>query len=337
MKAASHTSRVTVTLTKFVLEQEQANHLKFKDLAQLMNAIQTAIKAVSNIVRRAGLKQYNGLEKPWHSAYYEQNLEETVKTLMINMLKSSYTTSVLVVPGEDAIIVEREKQGDYVVCLDPLDGTSNIESLVPVGTIFGIFKKQSHDNPSSDDALQKGRNLLAAGYALYGSATVLVLSLGYGVQEFLLDPNIGEFVLTSSNIRIPEKGHIYSINEGYSKFWYAPVEKYIESLKNPQENGDGPYTGRYIGTMVADVHRTLKYGGIFMYPCTKDCIKGKLRLLYECIPMAFLVEQAGGKAITTLWSLSPVLDVQPDSIHQKVPIFLGSTKNVDDALSCFDN
>jgi fructose-1,6-bisphosphatase I len=180
------------------------------------------------------------------------------------------------------------------------------------------------------DALQPGRECVAAGYALYGSATMLVMSTGNGVNGFTLDPAIGEFILTQRNIRIKPRGKIYSINEGYAKSWYEPVTKYVESKKFP-DNGK-PYGARYIGSMVADVHRTLVYGGIFAYPATKDTPKGKLRLLYECNPMAFIVTQAGGKATT---GTMDVLDVQPEAIHQRVPIFLGSSDDINDVIECF--
>ena len=189
--------------------------------------------------------------------------------------------------------METERQGKYIVSFDPLDGSSNIDCLVSIGSIFAIFKKP-HEGPLAPgpgDALQSGRQIVAAGYALYGSATMIVLSTGHGVNGFMLDPSIGEFVLTDADMRVKPRGKIYSINEGYEERWGADVREYVKSKKQGKA-----YVGRYVGSMVADVHRTLKYGGIFMYPATTDSPNGKLRVMYECIPMAYIMEQAGGLA-----------------------------------------
>lgn len=246
-------------------------------------------------------------------------------------MRSSFTTCLLVSEENDREIeIETEKQGKYIVCFDPLDGSSNIDCLVSIGSIFGIYKKSTPVGtaPSIKDALQPGRQLVAAGYALYGSATALVLSVGHGVHGFMLDPAIGEFILTDPNMKVPSRGKIYSINEGYSENWDDAVKEYVKSRKNPP-NGK-PYGARYIGSMVADVHRTLKYGGIFMYPATKDAPAGKLRLLYECNPMSFIMEQAGGTASN---GKIPILDIQPTKLHERSPIFLGSNEDVAEVLA----
>lgn len=212
------------------------------------------------------------------------------------MIQSSYTSCLLVSEENETVIeIETEKQGKYIVCFDPLDGSSNIDCLVSIGSIFGIYKKQSEGKPNLTDALQKGRNLVAAGYTLYGSATMFVLALrSGGVNGFTYDPSIGEFVLTDVDMKIPEKGNIYSINEGYFSQWDKSVQDYVNAKKDPSKGKT--YGARYVGSMVADVHRTIKYGGIFIYPATTSSMSGKLRLLYECIPMAFIVEKAGGRA-----------------------------------------
>jgi len=245
-------------------------------------------------------------------------------------MRSSYTTCLLVSEENDNIIeVETEKQGTYIVCFDPLDGSSNIDCLVSIGSIFGIYRRLSKDSsPTVKDALQAGTRLVAAGYALYGSATALVLSTGQGVHEFMLDPAIGEFILTDAHMTVPTRGNIYSINEGYAASWDDAVKEYVESKKTPV-NGK-PYGARYIGSMVADVHRTLKYGGIFMYPGTKVAPNGKLRLLYECNPMSYIMVQAGGIATN---GKIPILDIQPSTIHERSPIFLGSKDDVNDVLA----
>lgn len=250
--------------------------------------------------------------------------------LFINMVKSSFTSCVLVSEEDDhALIVEPDARGKYIVCFDPLDGSSNIDCLASIGTIFAVYRKTTDDEPSEKDALQSGRHIVAAGYALYGSATALVLSTGQGVNCFMLDPAIGEFILVDRDIRIKKKGKIYSLNEGYAQHFYPDVTEYLQKKKYP-EDGSAPYGGRYVGSMVADVHRTLVYGGIFLYPANVKSPKGKLRLLYECNPMAYIMEQAGGMATTGTMN---VLDIQPESIHQRCPVVMGSPDDVQEYLA----
>ena len=245
------------------------------------------------------------------------------------MLVSSFSTCKLVSEENDDVIeVELENTGKYIVCFDPLDGSSNIDCLVSIGSIFGIYKKLGEGEATMADVLQPGRQQVAAGYALYGSATAMVLSLGNGVNGFTYDPSIGEFVLTDPNMTIPEKGKIYSINEGYCADWDDAVRNYVNDKKDPAKGK--PYGARYVGSMVADVHRTIKYGGIFIYPATKSSPNGKLRLMYECNPMAYLVTQAGGLAST---GKMDILDIVPTKIHERAPIYLGSKKDVEEALS----
>lgn len=260
-----------------------------------------------------------------------KKLDVLSNDMFINMLQSSYTTCLLVSEeNENVIEIEPDKQGKYVVCFDPLDGSSNIDCLVSIGSIFAVYRKTTDDAPNVKDALQPGRKLVAAGYTLYGSATMFVLALASGgVNGFTYDPSIGEFVLTDMNMRIPERGNIYSINEGYFTQWDSSVQEYVQSKKDPTKGK--PYGARYVGSMVADVHRTIKYGGIFIYPATASAKNGKLRLLYECNPMAFVVEKAGGKA--SAGKNLEILDIQPTSIHQRSPIYLGSCLDVEEALS----
>jgi len=214
------------------------------------------------------------------------------------------------------------------VTFDPLDGSSNIDCLVSIGTIFGVFKRFGDGQVSLKEVLQSGSKMVAAGYALYGSATMVVLSTPGSVNGFTLDPSIGEFILTNPSMKCPKKGKIYSLNEGYAKKWSKGITEYIHSRKFPTE-GKSIYAQRYVGSMVADVHRTLLYGGIFMYPATSDAPNGKLRLLYECNPMAYILENAGGLATSGKMA---ILDIQPDSIHQRSPIFLGSEEDVKELL-----
>ncbi|XP_069679967.1 fructose-1,6-bisphosphatase 1 isoform X2 [Periplaneta americana] len=274
-----------MTLTRFVLAEQKKVPTATGDLTQLLNSIQTAVKAVSSAVRKAGIAKLYGIAGTQNVQGEEvKKLDVLANELFINMLTSSFTTCVLVSEENDTMIeIETEKQGKYIVCFDPLDGSSNIDCLVSIGSIFGIFKKVEDRKCTLQDVLQPGHKMVAAGYALYGSATMMVISIGGPVNGFTLDP----------------KGK--------------------------------PYGARYVGSMVADVHRTLKYGGIFMYPATAASPKGKLRLLYECFPMAYILTQAGGLASN---GTIPILDIVPDNIHQRSPIFLGSRDDVEDVLQC---
>uniref|UniRef100_A0A8C0Q6S8 Fructose-1,6-bisphosphatase isozyme 2 n=5 Tax=Canidae TaxID=9608 RepID=A0A8C0Q6S8_CANLF len=320
-----------LTLTRYVMEKgRQAKGTG--ELTQLLNSMLTAIKAISSAVRKAGLAHLYGIAGTVNVTGDEvKKLDVLSNALVINMLQSSYSTCVLVSEeNKDAIITPKEKRGKYVVCFDPLDGSSNIDCLASIGTIFAIYRKTSEDEPSEKDALQPGRNIVAAGYALYGSATLVALSTGQGVDLFMLDPALGEFVLVEKDVKIKQKGKIYSLNEGYAKYFDAATSEYVQKKKFP-EDGSAPYGARYVGSMVADVHRTLVYGGVFLYPANQKSPKGKLRLLYECNPVAYIIEQAGGLATT---GTQPVLDVKPETIHQRVPLILGSPDDVQEYLTC---
>ncbi|MEE9237933.1 MAG: class 1 fructose-bisphosphatase, partial [Thermodesulfobacteriota bacterium] len=239
--------------------------------------------------------------------------------------------------NEEIIIIEddRDNKTKYVVGIDPLDGSSNIDVNVSVGTIFSIFKKISESQEcSEEDFLQKGSRQVAAGYIIYGSSTMLVYTTGAGVNGFTLDPSIGEFCLSHPDIHIPSKGEIYSVNQGnYSKFKKG-VQNFIKYCNECDEETNRPYSLRYVGSMVADIHRNLLKGGIFMYPSTSSSPNGKLRLLYECNPMALIVEQAGGKATN---GKSDILDIKPQELHQRSPIFIGSEELVNKVVEFIDN
>uniref|UniRef100_A0A8D8UW01 Fructose-1,6-bisphosphatase isozyme 2 n=1 Tax=Cacopsylla melanoneura TaxID=428564 RepID=A0A8D8UW01_9HEMI len=331
MSSATSIDTNCMTLTRFVLEQQKHVPNATGELTQLLVSIQTAVKAISSAVRKAGIAHLYGIAGNINVQGEEvKKLDVLSNELFVNMLTSSYSTCLLVSEeNESALEIEVSKQGKYIVCFDPLDGSSNIDCLVSIGSIFSIFKKQHDGAATPQDALQKGSEMVAGGYALYGSATMVVLSVGkgQGVHGFMLDPAIGEFVLSDHNIRIPARGKIYSINEGYTSLWDNAIKEYVDKKKNPA-NGK-PYGARYIGSMVADVHRTLKYGGIFMYPATKDAPKGKLRLMYEGNPMAYIVREAGGIASN---GDQDILDIQPTGIHQRSPIFLGSSEDVGELL-----
>ena len=269
--------------------------------------------------------------------------------VFINALTYSRELSVLVSEElEEPLIVEDALQGQYCVVTDPLDGSSNIDCNVSTGTIFGIYKR----NPSAEDGgnassssgdtsssssssssaasaalksvLRPGRELVAAGYCMYGSSTQMVLTTGHGVNGFTLDPSIGEFILTHPNIRIPDKPKtVYSVNEGNARYWDAPTTAFVSAMKNQEGK---PYSLRYVGSMVSDVHRTLLYGGVFMYPGDSKSKNGKLRLLYEGNPMSMLCEQAGGAATD---GRTRILDKIPDGIHCRTPIFIGCKRDVE--------
>ncbi|KAK1334640.1 hypothetical protein QTO34_005647 [Cnephaeus nilssonii] len=347
-----------LTLTRYVMEKgRQAKGTG--ELTQLLNSMLTAIKAISSAVRKAGLANLYGIAGSVNVTGDEvKKLDVLSNSLVINMLQSSYSTCVLVSEeNKEAIITAKDKRGKYVVCFDPLDGSSNIDCLASIGTIFAIYRKTSEEEPSEKDALQPGRNIVAAGYALYGSATLVALSTGQGVDLFMLDPALGEFVLVEKEVKIKKKGNIYSLNEGYAKYFDAATTEYVQKKKFPEVSEESlrqnaisvgscfnggseglarvgqraSYGARYVGSMVADVHRTLVYGGIFLYPANQKNPKGKLRLLYECNPVAFIIEQAGGLATT---GTQPVLDVKPEAIHQRVPLILGSPDDVQEYLTC---
>ncbi|CDW56013.1 Fructose-1,6-bisphosphatase isozyme 2 [Trichuris trichiura] len=322
----------SITLTRFVLSKQKKIPGATGEFTNLINSILTAVKAISSAVRKAGMARLYGL-------YGSTNVQgEDVKKidilsneLMVNMISSSFTTCLMVSEEETNVIeVTKSTQGKYVVVFDPLDGSSNIDCCGSIGTIFGIYRKTSEDMPNLEDVLQPGKKLLAAGYALYGSATMVVLTLGHGVNGFTLDPAVGEFILTHPKIQVPRRGRIYSINESLTKYWDKATVQYVMDKKSLSTDSEEPYQARYVGSMVADIHRTLIYGGIFMYPASTKAPNGKLRLLYECNPMAMIMEQGGGKATS---GTMPILDLKPESIHQRSPIVMGSADDVEDYLA----
>ena len=245
--------------------------------------------------------------------------------MLINALRPS--GHVCALASEEAehplFLAPHEARGPYVVLFDPLDGSSNIDVGITIGTIFSIYRALSPDATLSD-LLQSGSRQVAAGYALYGSSTLFVYTAGAGVHSYTLDAGVGEFRLTHENLRMPERGTIYSANEANYPRWCTGVQRYIDALKDP--DGPSTYSARYVGSLVADFHRTLLYGGLFLYPADpRDAPNGKLRLLYEAAPLARIAETAGGRAST---GSEDVLAVQPTALHQRVPLFIGSAEDV---------
>ncbi|KAL4067632.1 fructose-1,6-bisphosphatase class 1/Sedoheputulose-1,7-bisphosphatase [Scleroderma yunnanense] len=322
-----------ITLTRHVLhDQLRLGADETGDLTLLLTAIQVTSKFIATNVRRARLINLIGLAGETNVQGEEQKkLDVLANDIMINALRASGKTAVLVSEELDnAIIIEERYRGKYCVVFDPLDGSSNIDAGVNIGTIFGIYKIRPGSKGTLEDVLRPGSEMVAAGYTMYGSSANLVLSTGSGVNGYTLDAALGEFILTHPDIKIPPRGKIYSFNEGNSMYFYSPVISYLNSVKFPKTGS--PYSARYIGSMVADVHRTLLYGGIFGYPDDKKNKSGKLRMLYEAFPMAFLTEQAGGLATT---GTKRILDLVPTQIHERCPVFLGSREDVRDLLKFY--
>jgi fructose-1,6-bisphosphatase I len=320
-----------ITMTQFVLQNQQLHPEAKGNLSILLHSIEIAVKYISAQVGAAGILNLYGAEGSTNvQGEVVKKLDVVANEAFITALTRSNKVCVMVSEeNEDPIIVSGEHGGSYAVVFDPLDGSSNIDANVTIGTIFGIYARENHAGcVTVDETLKPGRRLVAAGYALYGTATILMLGLPMGVYGFSLDRTLGEFVLTHNDVRIKPKGNIYSINEGNAKFWDEATRRYVDSMKNPAAGS--PYSMRYVGSMAADVHRTLLYGGVFMYPADARAKEGKLRLLYEANPMAYLVERAGGKAVA---GAEPILDIVPRSFHQRVPVILGSSDDIDRYLA----
>ncbi|XP_042475079.1 fructose-1,6-bisphosphatase, cytosolic-like [Macadamia integrifolia] len=322
-----------MTITRFVLNEQSRYPESRGDLTILLSHIVLGCKYVCSAVNKAGLAKLIGLAGETNVQGEEQKkLDVLSNEVFINALKSSGRSCVLVSEeNEEAIFVERSKRGRYIVAFDPLDGSSNIDCGVSIGTIFGIYMLKDKHEPTLNDVLQCGTSMLAAGYCMYGSSCMLVLSTGCGINGFTLDPSLGEFILTHPEIKVPNKGKIYSVNEGNAKDWDAPTAKYVENCKFP-EDGSLPKSLRYVGSMVADIHRTLLYGGIFLYPADKKNPSGKLRVLYEVFPMSFLMEQAGGQSFT---GKQRALDLVPKKIHDRSAVFLGSYDDVEELKALY--
>jgi len=307
-------AKIGMDLNSFILEQERLYPNATGSLSRALVAIESATKVIASHVRMAGLADILGMAGKKNIQGEEvQKLDELSNNLLIQYLSQSGEFFALASEElDEPIFPEEGKDAKYVIAFDPLDGSSNIDVNISIGTIFSIHRRVNSD---VSDFLQEGYKQVAAGYVIYGSSTMLVLSTGNGVNGFTLDPAVGMYLLSHPNMKIPEKGKIYSINESNDKKWIdAGLKEYIESLK------DEGYTSRYIGSMVADVHRTLIKGGIFAYPADVKNKNGKLRLLYEASPMAFLTVQAGGIATT---GKEDILNIKPTDIHQRVPVFLG--------------
>lgn len=320
----------TRTLQRFIHAEQRRYPESEGELSDLLSSISLAVKIVSSLVATAGFKGlagYSGRSNVQGEA--TRLLDEEADQTLIELLGSSGHFGLMVSEERDTVVPSGTGSEDakYVVAFDPLDGSSNLGSNIPVGTIFGIYKRKSTGRLGSDqDFLQSGRNLIAAGYAVYGAKTSFVYSSGDGTHGFTLDPQIGEFILTEERITCPARGKTYSVNEGNTHLWFNDVKRFIEKLKIPDRERSTPYSARYVGSLVADFDRNLRSGGIFIYPADNRNPNGKLRLLYECIPLAFIAEQAGGRASD---GRNNILDKIPENIHERSPFIVGSIKDVE--------
>eukprot|EP00343_Euplotes_focardii_P008002 CAMPEP_0205819160 /NCGR_PEP_ID=MMETSP0206-20130828/1420_1 /ASSEMBLY_ACC=CAM_ASM_000279 /TAXON_ID=36767 /ORGANISM="Euplotes focardii, Strain TN1" /LENGTH=337 /DNA_ID=CAMNT_0053112415 /DNA_START=24 /DNA_END=1037 /DNA_ORIENTATION=+ len=331
MSSEAEEHKDAITLTRFLLQERQQFTGASGEFAILLQSLQLACKAISNQCRKIGIAKMYGISDDQtanESGDVQKKLDVFSNEVFINCMNFSQQVYIMGSEENEGPIIVQEKPGGYAIVFDPLDGSSNIDCNISVGTIFGIYKKApaSDEHTAEKHLLRPGSELIAAGYCLYGSATVMVLTTGLGVNVFMLDPALGEFILTSSKIQMPTKGNIYSVNEGYIDRFDAPTKEYLRLCHARMMKA------RYVGSMVADVHRTLLYGGVYMYPGSSKDPRGKLRLLYECNPIAMLMEQAGGLATT---GTKRVLDVQPTSLHGRSPIFCGSKENVEEIQALY--
>lgn len=318
-----------VTLTTFILSEQRKHPEATGDLTVILNAVATACKQITAAVRRVGLTGMYGQAGASNATGDDvKKLDLISNDIFINQLKSTHRIAVMASEeNEDHILVENRPDAKYVAVFDPLDGSSNIDCNVSVGSIFGIYRRVSPvGGPATQaDLLQPGSNLVVGGYCMYGSSTELVITFGEGsgVHMFSYDPTVGEFLLTRSRVSIPATPQkIYSCNEGNYASFPLGFRKFLDFCKT----GEKPYSLRYVGSMVADVHRTLLYGGVFCYGPTKAAPGGKLRLLYELNPMSLIMEEAGGKAVS---GTARTLELQPTKVHEKATIYLGCTRDVD--------
>jgi len=324
-------SRVIV-LDEFIIQKEKGFPNATGQLASLLRDIGIAAKIIHREVNKAGLVDILG-ETGNNNVHGEavKKLDMYANEQLISYLSAgSQCAGIASEENEDALIFTDQisKKGKYVVLFDPLDGSSNIDVNVSIGTIFSIYKRESGDGTANlQDFLQKGTEQVAAGYIIYGSSTMLVYTTGYEVNGFTLDPSIGEFCLSHPHIQIPNTGTTYSVNQGYYEKFPTGLKRYIKWVQEVDTATSRPYSQRYIGSMVADVHRTLIKGGVFMYPATISDPKGKLRLMYECNPLSFIIEQAGGKSVDCKGNR--IMDIEPTELHQRTPIYMGSPEMVE--------
>lgn len=321
------------TLVEFIWEQQGKMGNATGEFSRLLNDIGIAAKIVNRDVNRAGLAGILGFEGTTNvQGESQKKLDVMANNEFIKALRNGKQCAAIISEENDEIVVFDDattENAKYIVALDPLDGSSNIEVNVPIGTIFAIYKRKSLGKKiTMEDALQAGTELVCGGYIIYGSSTMLVYTTGDGVNGFTYDPTCGLFILSHQNMKINDHGNIYSINEANYIYFPEGIKRYIKYCQEDDPTGNRPYTTRYIGSLISDFHRNLLKGGIYLYPGTLKNPGGKLRLLYECIPVAFIAEQAGAKASD---GFRRILDIQPVHIHQRSPLIIGSRSMVEKA------
>jgi fructose-1,6-bisphosphatase I len=324
-----------MTLNEFIIRRQSDFKYATGELSRLLSHIGVAAKIVNREVNKAGLVDILGDVGTVNTqGEAQQKLDVYADAQFIQALRASGEVCGIASEEEDNIVTwdnVLSKDGKYIVCIDPLDGSSNIDVNVSIGTIFSIYRRISDRGHKAEekDFLQEGIKQVAGGYVIYGSSTMMVYTTGRGVNGFTLDPSIGEFCLSHADIRTPESGTLYSINEGYYKKFEQGIKDYIKYAQEIDEQTNRPYKARYIGSLVADFHRNLLKGGIYIYPKTASAPNGKLRLLYEANPLAFIVEQAGGMAVN---GEDRILDLKPNDLHQRTPLIIGSTNMVNKVM-----
>jgi len=322
------------TITEYIVQHTHND----QDLAMLMNSIQHACKVVAYEIGRAGTADLYGLAGTENATGDDvKKLDIIADNIWIECLTRSGVCALLVSEEQEEplIIQDENTRGPFCCAFDPLDGSSNVDCNVSVGSIFSVYRRKgpATEKATAEDIVRPGTEIVVSGYCMYGAATELVITFGSGVQRFALDPAFGEFMYVSDMVMDPKGGKkIFSCNEGNSLHWDAPIVKYVEECK------DVGYAARYVGSMVSDVHRTLLYGGIFIYPADKKSPKGKLRVLYEGFPMAMITEQAKGVASTGLFKgkIGRILEVMPEHIHDRCPIIMGCSRDVNKVLSLYE-
>lgn len=318
-----------LNLQGYILKEQSMSPDATGELSSILTEIAFASKIVSREINKAGLVDILGLTGKVNVQGEEvRKLDEYANEIFYEILKRGKHVAAYASEEEENVIdfSKDARDAKYILFVDPLDGSSNIDANVSVGTIFSIYKRLSKSGKiTPEDFLQKGEKQVCAGYFLYGSSTMLVYSTGNGVSGFTLDPSVGEFILSHEKITIPTKGKVYSVNEGYSFKWDVGVAKYVETLKRGIKGYEKPHKARYIGSLVSDFHRNLLYGGVFLYPADSKNNHGKLRLMFELNPMAFLAKKANGLATD---GETNILEIQPNDIHQRSPLFIGSKNDV---------
>ena len=328
-----HTATSVVTIERYIIEQERLHPEATGELSGILYDVALAAKMIASKVRRAGLADILGSAEAENvQGEIQQKLDVFANETLIRAMDHGGRLCAMASEEEPGIIQipDNFRCGKYVLLFDPLDGSSNIDVNVPVGTIFSVMRKITRGTRGEmEDMLQPGRRQVAAGYVIYGSSTMLVYTTGQGAHGFTLDPSIGEFLLSHPDIRIPSVGRYLSVNDSYEQFWEEPVKALMRRYRG-LDGERKPLNVRYVGSLVADIHRNLLGGGVFAYPANQKSPKGKLRLLYEANPLAFIVEQAGGAATN---GTHRILDIHPTDLHQRTPLYIGSHDEVEQATA----